>query len=167
MKKLNKNTSIDNLIIGIFLICGVCFLAFQGYLFFSTAQMFVIETSSMVYFALTFLFNFATTGFLLLHVKNEKSLAGIIEKIVLPKFILKPFYFLAVISNMMTLVELNQAISGITPYDMGEGFWLWMFFISFVISNVVMIVFKFLTMPIKKREKIKTPLDSVFIETEP
>ncbi len=164
MKK--NNTRVDNFIIGIVLVCGACFLAFQGYLFFSTAQMFIIEASSMMYFALTFLFNFATTGFLLFHTKNEKTLVEVVERIVLPRCIFKPFYFLAILSNMMALVELNQAIAGITSHDMGEGFWLWIFFISFSISNIAMIFFKFLLMPVKKEDKTKTPLDSVFIETD-
>ena len=161
-----KKTIVDNFIIGIILVCGACFLAFQGYLFFSTAQMFIIDASSMIYFALTFLFNFTTTGLLLFHTKNEKTFVEVVERIILPRYIFKPFYFLAIMSNMMTLVELNQAITGITSYNMGNSFWLGMFFISFGISNVAMIFFKFLLMSVKKEEKIKTPLGSVFIETD-
>ena len=168
MKKFNKNIGLDNFIIGAALVGGICFLAFQGYLFFSTAQMFVVETTSVVYFALTFTFNFVTVGFLLAHTRDKKSFVEIFERLFLPREILfKPFYFLALLSNMMALVELNQAIAGITPHDMGEGFWLSIFFISFAISHVAMMFFKFLMLPIKKEEKIKTPLDSVFIEAEP
>ena len=97
MKKFNKNIGLDNFIIGAALVGGICFLAFQGYLFFSTAQMFVVETTSVVYFALTFTFNFVTVGFLLAHTRDKKSFVEIFERLFLPREILfKPFYFLGI-----------------------------------------------------------------------
>ena len=162
-----KKIIINNFVIGLTLFFGFSFLAFQGYLFLSTAKMFSVDAGSVVFFAFTFVFNFTTAGFLLLHIRNKNSLVSMVERLFLPKEIfLKPFYSMALFSNVITMFELNQAIKGITSYEMGNVFWFFVFIISFGISNVATIVFKLLIIVSNKNYKIKSPLDSVFIEAD-
>ena len=155
--------------VGIMMLFVFCFIGFQAYLLLNSLQLFFVDSDPLFYFSLALFFNLLTAFFLFLHTKEVKSLKENIEALFLvPKKIFRLFFVLAMFSNILVSIQLSQGLAEITSYKMKDEFWFLFITISFLMSAISVIVFKLILggVKIKRNYKIKTPLDSVFIEAD-